>query len=133
MYEQSLTLQQLQRLRLSENNSVILCHQSHHLQEQKHRNVQRYLHISVSQVLRASIEARFFARFLYFFPRTARDQNQILPNMPDITSLVAFKNYLLVYQLNTSVSICRVSIVVIVTCNFLKFYQWLVCCLIGFY
>ena len=29
-----------------------------------------------------------------FFPRTARDWNQLVPDMPDITSLVEFKNYM---------------------------------------
>ena len=29
-----------------------------------------------------------------FFPRTGRDWNQLLPDMPDIASLVEFKNYL---------------------------------------
>ena len=27
-----------------------------------------------------------------FFPRTARDWNQLLPDMPDITSLTEFRN-----------------------------------------
>ena len=30
---------------------------------------------------------------IFFFPRTARDWNQLLPDMSDIMSLVEFQNY----------------------------------------
>ena len=38
--------------------------------------------------------SKVFERRVQIFPRTDKDYSQLLPDMPDITSLAEFRNYL---------------------------------------